>query len=315
MNTHKGARTTPYSRQLMVDRLAAGQSVATVAAAFGVSATCVHHWRRRFAAEGPAGLATRSSRPHRCRAQTPAAVVDAICALRRQRLPARTIADRVGCSPATVSRILGRAGLRRLRDLVPPPPVERYEHAAPGALVHLDIKKLGRFRMPGHRVTGDRRGQQGASGWESLHVAIDDHSRLAFACLAPDERAASAVAALERTVAWYRAHGVAVRAILTDNGSAYRSHAFRAACVRLGIRHRRTRPYRPQTNGKAERFIRTLLGEWAYARAYPTSGARAAALAPYLARYNLDRRHQGIGNVPPITRIAIDRNNVLSLYT
>lgn len=314
MNTHENARLTPHSRGELVRRvLRLRQPAARVAAAFGVSAKTVRKWVRRFETEGQVGLRDRSSRPHRLRAPTPAATVARVETLRRQRWTGKRIAAELGVSPATVSRILGRIGLNRARDLDPAPPVRRYERARPGELIHLDIKKLGRFERVGHRITGDRRGQSNSRGvgWECVHVAIDDHSRLACCDIRPDETAASAVPALRAAVAFYRRLGVTVERVMTDNGSCYKSFAFRDACKALGIRHIRTRPYTPKTNGKAERFIKTALEEWAYARAYHTSDQRAAHLPAWVHEYNWHRQHGGIGAMKPIQRLGLSRNNLL----
>ncbi len=238
-----------------------------------------------------------------------------VISLRRQRWTGRHIAQAVGLSPATISRILRRAGLNRIRDLEPARPLRRYEHAAPGDLLHLDIKKLGRFLRAGHRVTGDRSRASRGAGWEFVHVAIDDNSRLAFSQILPDERSHSAVAFLDAAVGYYRSLGVPIRRLLTDNGSCYRSRLFRDACRRLGIRHRFTRPYTPRTNGKAERFIQTALREWAYARSYSSSQQRAAHLLPWLHHYNWHRPHASLHYLPPFSRLLIPMNNLLRLHT
>jgi transposase InsO family protein len=284
-----------------------------VARELGISVTTVGKWLARAATDGPAGLRDRSSRPHRCPRATPLATQATIVTLRRQRLPGRVIAQRVGRSPATVSRVLRRARLSRARDLAPPVPVIRYERATPGDLLHLDTKKLGRFTHPGHRATGQCAGQHRdrGIGYDLVHVAVDDHSRLAHATIRPDERGATAAAALRECVAWYARQGIQVQAVMTDNAPSYLSRAFRAACAELGVRHLRTRPYTPRTNGKAERFIRTALTEWAYGQSYPSSAARAEALAPWLTRYNHERPHQGIGGVAPASRIRHGDNNLL----
>jgi transposase InsO family protein len=317
MNVHKNARLTAHSRADLVRRvLAEGQLRKAVATAFGIDAKTVSKWVRRFEAEGPAGLEDRSSRPRKLHRPTPAETVDQVIALRRERLCGQQIAKETGVSPATVSRILRGAKLSRARDLDPPQPIVRYEHKAPGEMIHLDIKKLGRFEKPGHRVTGDRAGQSNSRGvgWEFVHVCIDDHSRLAFSQILPDETAQSAVPFLRAAVAYYASLGVTVSRVMTDNGSCYISHAFRDACVQLGLKHIKTKPYTPKTNGKAERFIQTSLREWAYAQAYPSSDRRAAELPIWLHRYNWHRPHGGIKSQTPISRLALDADNLLRLH-
>jgi transposase InsO family protein len=248
----------------------------------------VSKWVKRFLAEGPEGLLDRSSRPHRMRAPTPDGTVAQIEALRRQRWTGKQIARETGVSPATVSRVLKRLGLNRLRALEPAEPVRRYERERPGELIHIDIKKLGRFDRVGHRITGDRTGQSNSRGigWEFVHVCIDDASRIAFARVLPDERKQSAVCFLKTALAYYSSLGITVDRVMTDNGSCYRSRAFANACKKLKLRHIRTRPYTPKTNGKAERFIQSALREWAYAKAYPTSQHRTDELTDWLHRYN-----------------------------
>lgn len=317
MNVHKNARLTAHSRAELVRRvLNEGQSPKAVAAAFGVDSKTVTKWVGRFAAEGSCGLADRSSRPHRLNNPTPAAKVAQIVALRRQRFTGQQIAREVGVSPATVSRVLRAAGLSRIRDLEPAAPVIRYERAHPGELIHLDIKKLGRFEKPGHRITGDRAsGKSRGVGWEYVHVCIDDASRIACSQVMPDEKGPSAVAALQAAVAYYASLGVAVSRVMTDNGACYKSHVFRDACAELGLKHIRTKPYTPKTNGKAERFIQTALREWAYAQAYPTSDHRTAELPFWLHRYNWRRPHGGIQSQTPISRLNLDQDNLLRLHS
>src|SRR5215210_2519367 len=282
MNIHQNARLTPLGRERIVRAVLQGGQTPQAAQAAGVCPRTVHKWIARFQAEGLAGLADRSSRPKRLYRPTHPAIVARVIALRRERLSGQHIAQAVGVSPATVSRILRRAGLSRLADLDPPEPVRRYERPHPGELVHLDIKKLGRFHRVGHRITNDRtrqsspRGRRAGAGWEFVHVCIDDASRLAFTQSLPDESQESAGTFLERAVAYYASLGVTVTRVMTDNGSCYK--AFARACQRLGLKHIRTRPYTPKTNGKAERFIQTALREWAYARAYATSHERAQHL-------------------------------------
>ena len=257
-----------------------------MANAVGVCARTVRKWVARYRAEGADGLLDRSSRPHHSPRSIPAAVISRITALRRLRWTGAQIAATVGVAPATVSRVLHRQGLARFRALDPPPPVRRYEHPHPGDLLHLDIKKLGRFHRPGHRLTGDRRHSSPGAGWEYLHVCVDDHSRLAFSQLYPDQTATTAAAFLSAALDYYRRLGIRVRRVLTDNGGCYRPRAFNARCAQQGLRHRFTRPFTPRTNGKAERFIQTALRKWAYAHPYPTSAQRAQHLRHWLHRYH-----------------------------
>jgi transposase InsO family protein len=317
MNVHKNARLTVHSRAELVRRvLSEGQSPKAVATAFGVDVKTVAKWVGRFEAEGPAGLADRSSRPHKLHRPTASETVEQVMALRRQRFCGQQIARETGLSPATVSRILRAAGISRARDLDPPEPVVRYERQHPGEMIHLDIKKLGRFEVEGHRVTGDRRkGSSRGAGWEFVHVCIDDASRVAFSQVMPDEKKESATAFLIAAIAYYASLGVTVSRVMTDNGSCYRSHAFRDLCTALGLKHIRTKPYTPKTNGKAERFIQTALREWAYAQAYPTSDRRTAELPFWLHRYNWHRPHGGIKSQTPISRLGLDQDNLLRLHS
>lgn len=273
----------------------------------GVSEPTARKWLGRFLAGGEPALADASSRPLRSPRSIAPATALLIVELRRRRMLQARIAASVGVSVATVSRVLARAGLSRLSDLEPAEPVRRYEHGAPGDLLHIDTKKLGRIVRPGHRVTGDRRDSVEGAGWEMLFVAIDDHARIAYTEMRPDEKWPAAVAFLHQAVRYYQRMGVTVRRLLTDNGSAFRSRAFQAACRELGIRHRYTRPYRPQTNGKAERFIQTSLREWAYARPYASSAERSQAIRQWADTYNLTRPHAGIGGISPLQRL----NNLL----
>jgi transposase InsO family protein len=318
MNIHKNARTTYYSRAEMVRRvIELHETAKAVATAFAVSARTVAKWVARHRAEGPAGLADRSSRPHKLHRPTPQATTEQIVALRRQRITGKQIAVTVGVSPATVSRVLKRAGLNRWRDLEPAEPARRYERDQPGELIHVDIKKLGRFERVGHRITGDRHGQSSnrGVGWEFVHVCIDDASRVAFSQILPNEKKESAVAFLLAAIAYYQSLGITVTRVMTDNGSCYRSRAFRDACKALRLRHIRTKPYTPKTNGKAERFIQTSLREWAYATAYPTSDDRKAALEPWLHNYNWHRPHGSLKSKTPISRLGLDDNNLLRLHS
>lgn len=317
MNVHKNARLTPRGRERIVELVASGQTPQAVSEAVGVCPRTVRKWVGRYQAEGVAGLQDRSSRPNRLYRPTPQAIGERIEALRRQRLTGKAIAAEVGVSPATVSRILKRLGLNRLRALEPAEPVRRYERENPGELIHIDIKKLGKFNRIGHRITGDRTGQSKTRGigWEFVHVCIDDASRVAFSRVMKDERKASAVAFLKAVVAYYASLGVRVERVMTDNGSCYRSRAFDKACKRLGLKHIFTKPYTPKTNGKAERVIQTSLREWAYARAYETSDQRAAELPLWLHRYNWHRPHGSLGSKPPISRLGLTGNNLLRLHS
>jgi transposase InsO family protein len=316
MDVHKNAPLTPAGREVMVRRVLAGQTPKAVATAFGVCVKTVRKWVDRFQREGIGGLIDRSSRPHRLYRPTPQSIAERIEALRRRRWTGKQIAQEVGVSSATVSRVLQRLGLSRMRDLEPAPPVRRYERQEPGEMIHLDTKKLGRFERVGHRITGDRTGQSNSRGvgWEFVHIAIDDASRIAFCQIMPDEKQESAVAFLQAALAYYRSLGVAVARVMTDNGSCYRAFAFRDACRKHGLKHIRTRPYTPKTNGKAERFIQTALREWAYAQAYPTSNHRAAELPVWLHRYNWHRPHGGINYRTPISRLGLPDDNLLRLH-
>jgi transposase InsO family protein len=317
MNIHKNARLTPLGRARMVKLVLGGQTPQAVSEAAGVCPRTVRKWVERYGEEGLAGLQDRSSRPRRLHRPTPQPVVERVEALRRQRLTGKAIAAEVGVSPATVSRVLKRLGLNRLSALEPAEPVRRYERERPGELIHIDIKKLGKFERIGHRITGDRTGQSNSRGvgWEFVHVCIDDASRIAFTQIKPDERKPSAVAFLKASVAYYASLGVKVERVMTDNGSCYRSFAFRNACRRLGLKHLRTRPYTPKTNGKAERFVQTCLREWAYARAYNTSQQRAEELPFWIHRYNWHRPHGGIKGNIPISRLGLTEDNLLRLHT
>jgi transposase InsO family protein len=324
MNVHKNARLTAHSRAELVRRVLGGQTPKAVATAFGVDVKTARKWVGRFRSEGLRGLADRSSRPRRLRRPTPSLTQEQIIALRRQRWTGQQIAQETKVSPATVSRVLRRARLSRIRDLEPAEPVVRYERKTPGELIHIDIKKLGRFEQIGHRITGDRtrqsssRGKRGGerwgAGWEFVHVCIDDASRIAFSQILPDEKKESAVAFLKAALAYYKSLGVTVNAVMTDNGACYKSFAFRDACKALGLKHIRTKPYTPKTNGKAERFVQTALREWAYAQAYPTSDQRAAELPLWLHRYNWHRPHGGIKLQTPISRLGLNEDNLLSIH-
>ena len=310
MNSHKNARTTFEGRKLLIERIAV-MGLMPAAEAAGISVRTARKWRDRFEQEGLAGLLDRSSRPLKTRSTVESELAARIEQLRRARMPMRRIAAVVGRSVATISRLLAGVGLSSLRALEPQVPAVRYERDAPGELLHMDTKKLGRIVHPSHRITGDRRDTSRGAGWEFAHVAIDDHSRCGFVQMHNDERKESAVQALKAAVAHYRALGVTVKRLLTDNGSAYRSRLFAKTCQALGIKHTFTRPYRPQTNGKAERFIQTCLREWAYGRIWSNSAERTAWLPSFLAYYNARRPHSALGHKPPASRLY--GNNLLQL--
>lgn len=317
MNIHKNARLTPLRREEMALSVIEGAvSKADAARVYGVSAKIVARWVERYKAEGRAGMVNRSSRPAIMPGITEPVVAERIVALRRQRLTGKHIAMEVCVSPATVSRVLKRAGLSRLRDIEPAEPIRRYEREHPGEMIHIDIKKLGRFERVGHRITGERKGQSNSRGvgWEFVHVCIDDASRIAFSQILPDEKKESAIAFLKAAVAYYASLGVTIARVMTDNGSCYRSKTFARACRELGLKHVRTRPYTPKTNGKAERFIQTALREWAYAIAYPTSDHRAAELTVWLHRYNWHRPHGSLKSKTPISRLDLTEDNLLRLH-
>ena len=315
MNTHKNARLT-FARRIEMVRSIVEQrrTPAEAGAGAGVSTPTARKWLGRFLAEGETGLRDRPSRPRLSPRSIGASKALAIVELRRRRLTQARIAASLGVSKSTVGRVLARHGLSRLRDLEPSEPVVRYEHAHPGELVHIDTKKLGRIERMSHRITGNRRDSVDGAGWEFLFVAIDDHARLGFTDLYPDERQASAVQFLNNMVAYFRSLGVRVRRVLTDNGSAFRSRRFAQACQRLGLKHSFTRPYRPQTNGKAERFIQSALREWAYGIAYHHSSEREAMLERWTHHYNWHRPHMGINGLAPAARLAQSRNNLLTLH-
>ena len=329
MKIHANAPLGPKGRATMVRRvLEEGVALTEAAEAAGVSARTAGKWVGRYRSEGEAGLFDRSSAPHRVHNATPPERIEAIAALRRLRLTGPEIAELLGMATSTVSAVLARIGLGRLSRLDPPEPVRRYERGRAGELIHIDVKKLGRIgpNGAGHRVTGRKIGNRTATdaagrvrrqvGWECVHVCVDDATRLAYAEVLPDERTPTVIGFLRRAIAFYRSHGITVERLMTDNGSAYRSTAHALACRALGIRHIRTRPYRPQTNGKAERFIRTMLREWTYAAVYGSSPERAAALSGWLERYNSRRRHGALGHRPPIHRLReLQGNNVAGIYT
>jgi len=304
MKAHKNARTTPHSRQTLVERVRQGLPAWQVAQELGISRQTVQKWLARARKEGAPGLEDRSTRPVHSPAALPKSQLERIAALRVQRLTAEQIAERLRLPRSTVSRHLHSLGMGKLPPLHPPAPVVRYERELPGELLHLDTKKLGRFRRLGHRVTGNRHQTSEGAGWDYLHVCVDDATRLAYVEIHPDEQRYTAVRFLIHALRFYTHHGVKVQRVMTDNGNAYRSRAFAKTCRWLHLRHKRTRPYTPRTNGKAERFIQTLLRQWAYQRAYPNSGLRNAALPAWLHRYNHFRPHASLGKQPPISRLA-----------
>jgi transposase InsO family protein len=323
MRLHGNAALSWRGRRRLVERvLVEGWTLTAAAEAAGVSVRCARKWVGRYRLEGEPGLHDRSSRPRRVANRTRPERVEAIVALRRLRFTAAEIAELLGMALSTVSGILTRLGLGRLGRLGLEPPV-RYEHSRPGELLHIDVKRLGRIeggagkrvtggikRNPGRRRLGADGIERKVIGWEYVHVAVDDYSRLAYAEVLPDEKATTAIGFLRRAAAFYRRHGIQIERLLTDNGSAYLSARHALACRRLGIRHSRTRPYRPQTNGKAERFIRTLLHGWAYGAIYRSSQERTTALDGWLWHYNHRRRHSALGHQPPVTR-----TNLLGSYT
>ena len=317
LRLHANARTCPHSRRLAVDRVEVqGWTLAAAAEAAGVSVRTISKWRRRYRAEGEQGLADRCSAPVSVPSRTGEERVAVIASLRRLRMTGAEIAETLGMPASTVSGILTRIGLGKLWRLEPLEPPNRYEKQRPGELVHVDVKKLGRIGRPGHRVNGDRRTRTRGIGWEYVHVAIDDATRLVYVEVLADEKAATAVGFLRRAVAHFAAFGIRVERLMTDNGNAYRSAIHALACKALGIKHIRTRPYRPRTNGKAERFIRTMLGGWAYGAIYSNSDDRRRALAGWLDFYNRRRPHRSLGHQAPIERLhALNRNNVLGSYS
>ena len=330
MKLHANAKLGPKGRLVICRRVIEhGWSLAEAAEAAGVSERTAGKWTRRYRREGEVGLLDRSSAPRRVHNVTPPDRVEAIAALRRVRLTGPEIAETLGMATSTVSAVLPRIGLGRLSRLEPAEPVRRYERSRPGELIHVDVKKLGRIgpHGAGHRVLGREWARESGrrtdaagvrrlqTGWERVHVCVDDATRLAYVEVLPDEKAATAIGFLRRALAFYRSHGITVERLMTDNGPAYVSTAHALACRALGIRHLRTRPRRPQTNGKAERFIRTMLREWAYAAVYGSSPERAAALSGWLERYNFRRRHGALGHRPPIHRLReLQGNNVAGIY-
>ncbi len=308
MNLHGNAKTSPHIRETMVRRvLEQAEPAKETAEIFGVSVRTVYKWLRRYRECGVEGLQDRSSRPLRCPRRTPGSTVTRIEKLRRHRLTAWEISEQLSVPPSTVARWLRRKGLGRLACLEPKPPVRRYERDRPGELLHLDTKKLGKIGKPGHRAHGDRSVRSRGVGWENAHVAVDDHSRVAYAEVLHNEGQDTCTRFLINAVEFFRKHGVTIQRVMTDNGPGYCSKRFNRTCRELGIRHIYTKPYTPRTNGKAERFIRTLKERWAYACCYRSSARRTRALRPWLNQYNHHRPHAGIGMRPPISRLSESR--------
>ena len=316
MDYHQNARLTVFGREQLARKvLLEGLTLKLAAASFNVSEKTAAKWARRYREGGAAALADRSSRPHLCARRTSCILLERVLALRRLRHNGWRIAHATGLSRATVSRILRRAGMNRLRSLDPPPPVVRYEHKRPGDCIHLDIKRLARIVKPGHRVHGDRTRETRGAGYEFLHIAIDDHSRLAFAAILPDQTSASSQRFFHMARAHFSRFGFGIRRVLTDNGPCYRDGHFQMLLNRQHVRQHFTRPYRPQTNGKAERFIQTALREWAYARTYQNSAEREIELDLWIHDYNFHRPHASLNLNSPVSRSGLNRNNLLSLHT
>jgi transposase InsO family protein len=303
---------TVHGRKEMTEAVLSGRlSLKEAAAEFKLSRQSAGKWVKRYREQGVAGLADRSSRPARLWHQTPSKMIERVERMRREGWTGLRIASTTGLSTATVSRILTRLKLNKKPMIEPKPPPVRYEHAAPGDLLHLDIKKFARIVKAGHRITGDPRDETRGAGWEFLYVAVDDHSRIAFTALYPNEQAISSTDFLLKAVAYFKRFGITVARVITDNGPCFLAHRFRDACHRLGIAPKRTRHYRPQTNGKAERFIQTAIREWAYARRYENSAQRQDELAPWTHQYNWHRPHASLQQKTPITRSGVNVNNLL----
>jgi transposase InsO family protein len=312
MDYHYHARLTVHGREALAKSVVEGRlGLCAAAAAHKLSRQSAAKWVRRYRDHGVAGLEDCSSRPRRLRAVSSDEQVAQVERLRRERWTGVRIAQATGLSRATVSRILTRLKLNKTRHLEPAVPVLRYEHDAPGDMLHVDIKKFARIVKAGHRITGDPRDETRGAGWEFLYVAVDDHSRLAYTAIYPDEKAASSASFLREAAAWFQRFGICARRVLTDNGPCFYAHQFAHACRDLNITHKRTRIYTPRTNGKAERFIQTAIREWAYARRYENSAERLAALKPWTHQYNWHRPHASLGQLPPISRSGLDVNNLL----
>jgi len=312
MDYHHHARQTLYGREALAKSVVEGRlSLREAAAERGLSRQSAAKWVRRYREAGVDGLQDRSSQPHRSPRRTPEELVQRVEMLRRERWTGIRIAQQLGLSRATVSRILTRLKLNKVHMLEPKVPVVRYEHAAPGDMLHIDIKKFARIVKPGHRITGDPRDETRGAGWEFLYVAVDDHSRMAYTALYSDEKAASSTDFLRQATAYFERFGIVTRCVLTDNGPCFYAKTFLGACRDLNIQPKKTRFYTPRTNGKAERFIQTAIREWAYARRYQNSTERAAELLPLTHQYNWHRPHASLGQLPPISRSGIDVNNLL----
>ena len=324
MNLHRNSRLTPRGRRLLVERVCQRQIPLSAAAeAAGISTRTACKWVARYRQEGLPGLEDRSSAPHRVPRRTTEDRVVAIAALRRVRMTAAEISELLEMPLSTVSAVLLRIGLGKRSRLEPREPANRYQRDRPGELVHIDVKKLGRIDCIGHRITGSKtsqdarsgwRGSRRAIGWEYVHVCVDDATRLAYAEVLPDEKGITVSGFLRRAVAFYASHGIRIERVMTDNGAGYRSIVHALACRTLGLRHLRTQPYRPRTNGKAERSIRTMLGGWAYGAIYGTSAERTRALPGWLDHYNRRRPHRSLNRQPPLTRLRQMRNNAPGSY-
>jgi transposase InsO family protein len=316
MDYHHHARLTVCGREHLAKSVLEGRlSLREAAAACRLSRQSAGKWVRRYRETGLQGLRDRSSRPHHSPRRVAADLVERVEQLRRQRWTGVRIAQATGLSRASVSRVLVRLKLNKARMLDPPPPVVRYEHPAPGDLLHVDIKKLARIRKPGHRISGDPRDHTRGAGWEFLHVAVDDYTRMAYVAMMPDETAASSCRFLRQAAAFFARHNITLRRVMSDNGPCFYAHLFRDTCRDLNLSHIRTRIYTPRTNGKAERFIQTAIREWAYARTYQNSEERNQHLQPWIHQYNWHRPHASLDQNPPISRAGLDDNNLLRHHT
>ena len=312
MDYHHHARLTVYRREQLARDVVEGRlSLCEAAAKHGLSRQSAGKWVRRYREAGVAGLRDRSSRPKRSPRLIQAAVVEQVERLRRQRWTGVRIAQTTRLSRATVSRILVRLKLNKVKMLEPQVPIVRYEHPCPGDLLHVDIKKLARIKSPGKRLTGNPQDETRGAGWEFLYVAVDDHSRMAYVAMMPDEKAASSCAFLQQATAYFARHNIRLRRVMTDNGPCFYAHQFRDTCRDLELKHVRTRIYTPRTNGKAERFIQTAINEWAYAQLYQNSEERNSHLQPWIHQYNWHRPHASLDQKPPISRSGLDVNNLL----
>jgi transposase InsO family protein len=325
MNLHRNARLTPRGRRLLVERVCRDHvALKHAAEAAGISTRTASKWVARYRGEGMVGLEDRSSVPNRVPGRTSEQRVAAIAALRRVRMTAAEIGELLEMPISTVSAVLLRIGLGKRSRLEPLEPANHYQRERPGELVHIDVKKLGRIEGVGHRITGKaasrharnswRPGQSRRIGWEYVHVCVDDATRLAYVEVLADEKGLTVAGFLRRAVAFYASHGVRIERVMTDNGAGYRSIVHALACRTLGLRHLRTQPYRPRTNGKAERFIRTMLGGWAYGAIYGNSAERTRALPGWLDHYNRRRPHRSLNRQPPLTRLQQMRNNAPGSY-